>query len=84
MPTATLYTMPGCPECTMTKAVLEKTRQETPGFDYSVIDLSQDAEALETVKAMGYLSVPVVVTDADHWSRHRPDKLVMLRAQLAG
>ena len=40
-----------------------------------VIDMSVDAEALELVKGLGYLQAPVVVTDEDHWSGFRPDKI---------
>ena len=37
--------------------------------------LSEDPAALEHVKSLGYLQAPVVVTDEDHWSGFRPDKI---------
>ena len=38
---------------------------------------------LEQVKALGYLQAPVVITDEDHWSGFRPDKIDELAARLA-
>lgn len=45
------------------------------GIAYQSVDISQDAEALERLKALGYLQAPVVVTEQDHWSGFRPDKI---------
>ena len=39
------------------------------------MDISQDADALERLKSLGYMQAPVVVTDQDHWSGFRPDKI---------
>lgn len=55
----------------------------TKGIEYEVHDLSQDVDALEQVKALGYLQAPVVITDEDHWSGFRPDKIDELAARLA-
>lgn len=30
---------------------------------------------LERLKALGYMQAPVVVTEQDHWSGFRPDKI---------
>jgi glutaredoxin-like protein NrdH len=64
----TVYTKPSCVQCTAT---------------YRVLDLSQDETALETVKELGYLQAPVVVTDDEHWSGFRPDKISELASRLA-
>ena len=48
-----------------------------------MLDLSEDQTALETVKELGYLQAPVVVTDGDHWSGFRPDKIDELAGRLA-
>lgn len=69
----TLYVKPGCPQCTATARTLDST-----GLEYRSVDLSSDPQALDLVKAMGYMQAPVVVTDADHWSGFRPDKLATL------
>ena len=49
----TVYTKPSCVQCNATKRALAKA-----GLAYREVDLTQDAEALETVKAMGYQSAP--------------------------
>ena len=43
----------------------------------------EDPAALEQVKALGYLQAPVVITDEDHWSGFRPDKIDELASRLA-
>jgi glutaredoxin-like protein NrdH len=48
-----------------------------------VLDLSQDETALAAVKELGYLQAPVVITDEDHWSGFRPDKIDELASRLA-
>lgn len=65
-----VYTKPSCVQCNATYRALD-----SKGIEYEVIDLSTDAEALEEVKALGYLQAPVVVTASDHWSGFRPDKI---------
>lgn len=74
----TVYTKPACVQCTATYRGLD-----SKGIEYEVIDLSQDPDALEQVKALGYLQAPVVVTDEDHWSGFQPDKIDELAARLA-
>ena len=66
----TVYTKPHCVQCDATKRALNKL-----GFDYDLVDLTEDELALEQVKALGYAQAPVVVTSDDHWSGYRPDKL---------
>ena len=68
--TVRVYSKPDCVQCTSTYRVLDSKR-----VPYMVIDMSVDAEALELVKRLGYLQAPVVVTDEDHWSGFRPDKI---------
>mgnify|MGYP005615404291 FL=1 len=66
--TVTLFSKPACVQCTATVRALDGR-----GIGYRVRDLSEDPEALEKVKALGYLQAPVVVTDEKHWSGFRPD-----------
>jgi len=78
--TITVYTKPACVQCNATYRALDKK-----GIPYKVVDISQDAEALDRLKALGYMQAPVVVTDADHWSGFRPDKIEELAiSELAG
>ncbi len=72
----TVYTKPSCVQCNATYRALD-----AKGIDYEVLDLSEDPAALEHVKSLGYLQAPVVVTDDDHWSGFRPDKIDELAAR---
>lgn len=76
--TVTVYTKPACVQCNATYRALDKK-----GIAYQSVDMSQDAEALERVRAMGYMQAPVVITDADHWSGFRPDKIEALAQSAA-
>lgn len=74
----TVYTKPSCVQCTATYRALDNK-----GIAYEVLDLSVDENALDAVKALGYLQAPVVITDEEHWSGFRPDKINALAARLA-
>lgn len=69
----TVYSKPACVQCTATYRALDAR-----GIEYEIFDLSVDEIALQTVKDLGYLQAPVVVTEADHWSGFRPDKISAL------
>ena len=58
----TVYTKPACVQCNATFRALDSR-----GVEYRTVDLSKDPNALDVVKAMGYMQAPVVVTDNDHW-----------------
>lgn len=60
----TVYSKPSCVQCNATCRALDKK-----GVEYQTIDISQNAEALEYVRSLGYVQAPVVVTGQDHWSR---------------
>lgn len=68
-----VYTKPSCVQCTTTYRALD-----SKGIIYDVVDLSTDEAALQTVKELGYMQAPVVVTDDDNWSGFRPDKIAGL------
>ena len=69
----TVYTKPGCVQCTATYRALDNK-----GVQYEVRDVSTDETALEQVKALGYLQAPVVVTADDSWSGFQPDKIAAI------
>lgn len=77
----TIYSRPACVQCTATYRWADGL-----GLSYKVINVSEDAAALDTVKALGYLAAPVVVVrdaaDAiiEHWAGFRPDALDRLAA----
>lgn len=65
-----VYSKPSCVQCTATYRELDKK-----GIEYDTYDVSIDETALDLVKALGYQQAPVVVTESDHWSGFRPDKI---------
>ncbi|MGO1539326.1 MAG: glutaredoxin-like protein NrdH [Leucobacter sp.] len=71
--TISVYSKPSCVQCTATYRALDKQ-----GIEYEVFDVSADEKALAAVKELGYLQAPVVVTESDHWSGFRPDKITEL------
>ena len=71
--TVTVYSKPACVQCNATVRALDKK-----GIEYKVIDMSQDMDALERVRALGYMQAPVVMAGSDHWSGFRPDKIASL------
>ena len=76
--TITVYTKPACVQCNATYRALDKH-----GVDYTVVDISEDADARDYVMALGYLQAPVVIADDDHWSGFRPDRIKELEQRLA-
>ncbi|WP_108484354.1 glutaredoxin-like protein NrdH [Oceaniglobus ichthyenteri] len=68
-----VYSKPACVQCTATTRALDLR-----GLDYRVIDLTQDANAMQEVAAMGYRQAPVVVADGAHWAGFRPDMISQL------
>lgn len=66
----TVYSKPACVQCTATTRALDAR-----GLDYSVIDLTEDAEAMERVTALGYRQAPVVIAGEAHWAGFRPDMI---------
>jgi glutaredoxin-like protein NrdH len=76
--TVTVYTKPACVQCNATYRALDKK-----GIAYETVDLSQDPAALDRVRALGYMQAPVVVTEQDHWSGFRPDKIEELATAVA-
>ncbi len=75
MSVITIYSKPDCVQCNATYQALD--RKSIP---YQVIDLTQDHEALQFVRQLGYQQVPVVVADQEHWSGFRPDIINRLSA----
>lgn len=76
--TVTVYSKPACVQCNATVRALDKK-----GIEYDVVDMSQDLDALERVRALGYMQAPVVMAGSDHWSGFRPDKIATLDTSAA-
>lgn len=66
-----LYSKPACVQCDATKRKFKKKGLKE-GVDYTVVDVSQDAVALEFIKSLGYMQAPVVYVSKpesdEHWS----------------
>lgn len=73
--TVIVYAKPGCPPCNATIKALDKA-----GVDYVKLDVTENPEALEACKALGYETAPVVVAGDDHWAGFRPDRIAALAA----
>lgn len=71
----TVYTLPSCVQCDSTKRFLKKN-----DIAYEEVDLSTDAEAMESIRAMGYTAAPVVQVGEKHWSGFRFELLKELVA----
>ncbi|ARQ60083.1 glutaredoxin-like protein NrdH [Rhizobium pisi] len=69
----TVYSKPACVQCTATYRALDRL-----GVDYDIIDISQDAEALDRVRSLGYMQAPVVIAGERHWAGFRPDMISAL------
>lgn len=68
--TITVYSKPACVQCTATTRALDAR-----GISYSIIDLTEDAGAMEKVTSMGYRQAPVVIAGEAHWAGFRPDMI---------
>lgn len=74
----TVYTKPQCVQCGATIKALDKA-----GLEYELVDITADDDARDYVMALGYLQAPVVVTDTDHWSGFRPDRIKKITSTAA-
>ncbi|WP_288477980.1 glutaredoxin-like protein NrdH [uncultured Pantoea sp.] len=69
-----IYAKDHCVQCTATKNALDRQ-----GLTYQLVNLDSQPEAADSLKALGYRQVPVVMAGNDHWSGFRPDKIATLR-----
>lgn len=74
----TVYTKPQCVQCGATIKALDKA-----GISYELVDIAAADDARDYVMALGYLQAPVVITDTDHWSGFRPDRIKALASTAA-
>lgn len=76
--TITVYTKPACVQCKATFRALDKNN-----IDYTVVDLTEDPEAYDYVKSLGFLQAPVVITDTAAWAGFKPDNIAAIAAAAA-
>lgn len=73
-----VYTKDNCVQCNATKNAMDSY-----GIDYQLVNLDVQPDAVDNLKSLGYRQVPVVMTESEHWSGFRPDKIAGLRALAA-
>lgn len=66
----TVYSLPACVQCDTTKRMLTRNNVQ-----FTEIDLSTDAAAMEKIKAWGYTQAPIVEAGNQHWSGFRMERL---------
>jgi len=76
--TITVYSKPACVQCNATYRALDKL-----GYEYTVVDITEDADARDYVMSLGHLQAPVVIADGEHWSGYRPDRIKALAERMA-
>ncbi len=76
----TVYSKPHCPKCDSTYRELD-----SKGIEYEVVDMMADVKTFEFVtQHLGYLEAPVVfVTEDEHWSGFKADKIKELAKRFA-
>lgn len=63
----TVYSKPGCVQCHAVMRALAKA-----GVTHKIVDVTQDAEGLAAIKAMGYTQAPIILwVDANGFEHHR-------------
>jgi len=71
----TVYSKPNCQQCSVTYRKLKSL-----DLPHESVDVTEDADALAFIRALGYQQAPVVVVREgaqikEHWSGFRPDLL---------
>lgn len=75
-PAVAVYSRPDCVQCKATYRALDKH-----GITYTVIDTSQDADAAEYARSLGFMQAPVIVpSEGEPWAGFRPDRIAALAA----
>ena len=65
-----IYTRNDCVQCHATKRAMESR-----GYTFELINLDNDPQAVEALRAQGFRQLPVVITDSLSWSGFRPDMI---------
>lgn len=72
----TVLSKPTCVQCNATYR-----RLDAKGIQYRIIDMTEDAEALEKAKSLGYAQAPVIIApDGSHFSGYDPERIDALVA----
>ena len=71
-----IYTRNNCVQCHATKRAMESR-----GMVFEMVNIDQQPEAAETLRAQGFRQLPVVSAGETRWSGFRPDMINRLSAQ---
>ncbi len=70
-----VYTKKKCPQCIMTKRYMDALN-----IEYETIDTTDNEEAREYVKSLGFQTLPVVVVEnGEAWFGFRPENIDLLK-----
>lgn len=73
-----ICTRNNCVQCHATKRAMESR-----GMVFEMVNIDQQPEAAETLRAQGFRQLPVVIAGETRWSGFRPDMINRLSAQAA-
>ncbi|ENA0596695.1 glutaredoxin-like protein NrdH [Enterobacter kobei] len=73
-----IYIRNNCVQCHATKRAMESR-----GMVFEMVNIDQQPEAAETLRAQGFRQLPVVIAGETRWSGFRPDMINRLSAQAA-
>lgn len=73
-----IYNRNNCVQCHATKRAMESR-----GMVFEMVNIDQQPEAAETLRAQGFRQLPVVIAGETRWSGFRPDMINRLSAQAA-
>ena len=65
-----IYTRNDCVQCHATKRAMESR-----GVAFEMVNIDQQPEAADTLRAQGFRQLPVVVAGETSWSGFRPDMI---------
>ena len=71
----TVYVKPACVQCDATKRYMDRR-----GISYTVVDITEDSDALDMILGMGFSSAPVVLSEKGNWAGFQTDKINLLGA----
>ena len=73
-----IYTRNDCVQCHATKRAMESR-----GVAFEMVNIDQQPEAADTLRAQGFRQLPVVVAGETSWSGFRSDMINRLASQAA-
>jgi glutaredoxin-like protein NrdH len=68
-----IYTKSNCIQCDASKALMEDN-----GKQFQEISLEENPHELNRLKALGYMSAPIIETETDTWAGFNYEKILAL------